>query len=360
MNRHRSGRLLLTLDRPCRSAAGDGVDECTAIVDAVDHAGHERFADELRRRRKTFVCSIDGVETGRQHDPVGIIDCDEASGFHRSMYFDLKKEAEVRCCHLDSVERPSPGTHEESCLFFDLACESLHERLAMVDHPTRRTPVDGAVLPLVLDQKQMTRRVDDHTAGHAPMPERINFCGGLTGHCFTVGQENVGLTCARSRPTISPRYDFVVPERPSEQSSALESAGGSDITTPGMPFESLTAPQPVAAAPPAQARWLGFAAIVLGGVLGAMIGWGTGDVLGGSTSWAAIGALLGAVFGAVGVGIVATLTLRAMNEWNAVQHPEAEMPQGIIGEAVLRQDAGDRDVESADHAVSTDTTEDNS
>lgn len=62
-----------------------------------------------------------------------------------------------------------------------------------------------------------------------------------------------------------------------------------------------------------------------------MIGWGTGDVLGDTTSWAAIGALIGAVCGAVGVGIVATLTLRAMNEWHAVQHPEER--HGIIGEA---------------------------
>lgn len=64
-----------------------------------------------------------------------------------------------------------------------------------------------------------------------------------------------------------------------------------------------------------------------------MIGWGTGDVLGQTTTWAAIGALIGAVSGAVGVGIVATLTLRAMNEWNAVQHPEAEQREGIIGDA---------------------------
>ncbi len=108
-----------------------------------------------------------------------------------------------------------------------------------------------------------------------------------------------------------------------------------------MPFESLTAPQPIRAAPPAQARWLGFAAILLGGLLGGMIGWGTGDVLGQTTSWAAIGALIGAVFGAAGVGVVATLTLRAMNEWNAVQHPEANEPQGIIG------DAGDRPVDAS-------------
>ncbi len=62
---------------------------------------------------------------------------------------------------------------------------------------------------------------------------------------------------------------------------------------------------------------------MLGGGLGALIGYGTGDVLGGSDLWAAIGAMIGAIFAAVGVGIVVSLTLRAMGEWNAVQHPEA-------------------------------------
>ncbi len=91
-----------------------------------------------------------------------------------------------------------------------------------------------------------------------------------------------------------------------------------------LPFESLHAPEPISSAPSAQARWLGFAAIMLGGLLGGVIGWGTGDVLGQTSTWAAVGALFGAVFCAVGVGIVATLTLRAMNEWNAVHHPESD------------------------------------
>ena len=133
------------------------------------------------------------------------------------------------------------------------------------------------------------------------------------------------------------RYDLDVSDRSNDssrsndQGSSLEPATGNELTTDGMPFESLTAPQPLNSAPPAQARWLGFAGIVLGGVLGGMIGWGTGDVLGQTTSWAATGALIGAVCGAIGVGIVATLTLRAMNEWHAVQHPEER--QGIIGDS---------------------------
>lgn len=117
---------------------------------------------------------------------------------------------------------------------------------------------------------------------------------------------------------------------PHDRGSSLEPSAPNELITDGMPFESLTAPQPLNSAPPAQARWLGFAGIVIGGVLGGMIGWGTGDVLGQTTTWAAGGALIGAVCGAIGVGIVATLTLRAMNEWHAVQHPEER--HGIIGE----------------------------
>lgn len=89
-----------------------------------------------------------------------------------------------------------------------------------------------------------------------------------------------------------------------------------------VPFENLAIPEPIDATPPEPARWLAFAAIVLGGLLGGLIGFGVGDLLGGSTNWAAVGAFIGGVGGAIGVGIVATLTLRAMNEWNAVNHPE--------------------------------------
>ena len=60
---------------------------------------------------------------------------------------------------------------------------------------------------------------------------------------------------------------------------------------------------------------------VLSGVLGAVIGYGIAgvqcDVLRSSncSSSQAIGALIGGAFGAIGVGIVAVLTLRAMAEW---------------------------------------------
>lgn len=91
-------------------------------------------------------------------------------------------------------------------------------------------------------------------------------------------------------------------------------------------FEGLRAPPPVATEPPASARWLAFASILIGGGLGGLIGYGTADLMADSSVVAALGGLLGAVIGAVGVGIVAGLTLRAMNEWNAVAHPEAATP----------------------------------
>lgn len=90
-----------------------------------------------------------------------------------------------------------------------------------------------------------------------------------------------------------------------------------------LPFQDLVAPEPIEAAPPPAARWLAFALILLGGTLGALVGFGVGDVMGRTTDWAAVGAFLGGLTGAIGVGVVANLTLRAMNEWRAVEHPEA-------------------------------------
>lgn len=89
-----------------------------------------------------------------------------------------------------------------------------------------------------------------------------------------------------------------------------------------MPFEGLDAPTPLDSSPPPPARWLAFAGVLVGGLLGGLIGYGVGGILGGSDTWAALGAFIAGVGCAVGVGIVASLTLRAMNEWNLSVHPE--------------------------------------
>ncbi len=72
------------------------------------------------------------------------------------------------------------------------------------------------------------------------------------------------------------------------------------------------------ALPSTGARVLAFVAILVGGLCGGLIGYGFTDIqCGGDCPTLAGGTgLLGAVLGAVGVGVVAILALRAMAEWN--------------------------------------------
>ncbi len=91
-----------------------------------------------------------------------------------------------------------------------------------------------------------------------------------------------------------------------------------------LPFQDLQAPTAADPTPPVGARFLAFASILIGGLLGALIGYGTADLMAESSIIAALGAVIGAASGALGVGIVAALTLRAMNEWEVAQHPEDE------------------------------------
>ena len=62
---------------------------------------------------------------------------------------------------------------------------------------------------------------------------------------------------------------------------------------------------------------LAYAGVILGGLLGAALGYGITDVgcRGDCGSSTAVGAIVGAIIGAVGTGVVAVLTLRAMAEW---------------------------------------------
>lgn len=70
------------------------------------------------------------------------------------------------------------------------------------------------------------------------------------------------------------------------------------------------------------ARILAFSAILLGGLFGGLIGYGFADLqcADGCATRAGGFGLLGAVIGAVGVGIVAVLAMRAMGEWRTIQH----------------------------------------
>jgi hypothetical protein len=91
-----------------------------------------------------------------------------------------------------------------------------------------------------------------------------------------------------------------------------------------------TPPEPDAYAPsslpPTGARVLAFVAILVGGLCGGLIGYGFADLQcsGDCGLLTAAAGVLGAVIGAVGVGVVAVLALRAMGEWSAPRSPDAE------------------------------------
>lgn len=63
---------------------------------------------------------------------------------------------------------------------------------------------------------------------------------------------------------------------------------------------------------------------MLAGLCGALIGWSFVDLQceGNCTTAGGIGALVGGVSAAVGVAVVAVLTLRAMGEWRRLKEAE--------------------------------------
>jgi hypothetical protein len=90
------------------------------------------------------------------------------------------------------------------------------------------------------------------------------------------------------------------------------------------------------ALPPVLARALAFAAILIAGLCGGLIGWSVIDLQCAPdrearaerdcTVWNGIGGLTGAPVGAGGTGIVSVLVLRAMAEWRKdldVEEPPA-------------------------------------
>lgn len=76
------------------------------------------------------------------------------------------------------------------------------------------------------------------------------------------------------------------------------------------------------ALPPTGARIAAFAAILLAGLCGGLIGYAFVDLQtdGDGVLLPGLAGLFGAVIFAVGVGIVAVLALRAMGEWRAIEH----------------------------------------
>ena len=88
-------------------------------------------------------------------------------------------------------------------------------------------------------------------------------------------------------------------------------------------------PTPRTAAPPPLARALALVAVVVAGACGGLIGYAVVDLScdGGCTVAAGVTGVLAALGAAVGVAVVAVLTLRAMGEWKTTN--ERRRDRGI-------------------------------
>lgn len=82
--------------------------------------------------------------------------------------------------------------------------------------------------------------------------------------------------------------------------------------------------RPLSALPSPLARAVAFAAILVAGASGALIGWSFVDLQcsGDCSTPGGIGAIVGGLIAAIGVAVVAVLTLRAMGEWKRIKEDE--------------------------------------
>ena len=80
----------------------------------------------------------------------------------------------------------------------------------------------------------------------------------------------------------------------------------------------------MSALPSPAARGLAFGAIIVAGLCGALIGWAFVDLQceGNCTTPSGIGAIVGGASAAIGVAVIAVLTLRAMAEWKRIKEDE--------------------------------------
>ena len=83
---------------------------------------------------------------------------------------------------------------------------------------------------------------------------------------------------------------------------------------------------PLSALPSPAARAMAFAAILIGGLAGGVIGYGLVSVQcdGGCGLPLGLGIFFGAVIAAAGMSIVAVLVLRAAGEWREIQDREQQ------------------------------------
>lgn len=87
--------------------------------------------------------------------------------------------------------------------------------------------------------------------------------------------------------------------------------------------------RPLTALPSTRARVFAFAAILLAGACGGLIGWSvtTLQCTGDCSTAGALGGMVGALFAAAGVAVVAVLALRAMGEWKRIREEDLQEDQ---------------------------------
>jgi hypothetical protein len=92
-----------------------------------------------------------------------------------------------------------------------------------------------------------------------------------------------------------------------------------------MDSRRTAAPRPLSALPSVRARAVAFACILVAGTCGALIGYSFVKLQchGACTTPMGLGAVGGGTVAAVGVAVVAVLTLRAMAEWHTIKAERA-------------------------------------
>lgn len=113
-------------------------------------------------------------------------------------------------------------------------------------------------------------------------------------------------------------------DEPNDAGAEIEPA--SPLSPAALDPAKLPVARLASAAPSRPARTLAFSSILIGGICGGLIGFAFTDLQcdDGCTTWAGVGGVIGALIGAVGVAIVAVLTLRAMDEWETVKERNPE------------------------------------
>jgi hypothetical protein len=120
-------------------------------------------------------------------------------------------------------------------------------------------------------------------------------------------------------------FSYSAPVRPPLNLTSVTARAATSLAGHGLGYcramSDAPVPGPESALPSVRARVAAFVAIFLGGAGGAVIG-GSFTALqcdGSCSTWIGLGVWVGSLIGAVGVAVIAVLSLRALGEWNAMR-----------------------------------------